>query len=164
MYALKVEEDWRIDAADKRSTRDFPAFDLYPGSPWNYALCIDRARLDRQVKVVHRQCTDSPWTIASAPVELHVPARRVKNWVVRRVSEVETEHWDVIRDPATGRVKQWVRNGVDRQTGEFLFTPPVPDPKMIAENLEGPATPVTLVPYGSSKLRITYFQRCPPEP
>jgi uncharacterized protein len=159
VYALKVEEDWRIDPADKRSTKDFPAYDLYPKSPWNYALCVDRARLNEQIKVMHRPYTDSPWTIASAPIELRAPARLVRNWAIHPVSEVLTEHWDVIRDPATGKVTRWVKSGFDKQTGNFLFTPPVPDANTVAENLETETTMVTLVPYGSSKLRITYFPR-----
>jgi len=161
VYALKIEEDWRIDAADKRSTADFPAYDLYPKSPWNYALCVDRNRLREEVKIVQRPYTDAPWAIASAPIELRVPARLVRNWAIQPLAEVQVEHWDIIRDPATGKVTQWVKNGFDRQTGHFLFTPPVPDAKNVAANLEGATTTVTLVPYGCSKLRITYFPRCP---
>lgn len=164
VYALKVEEDWRIDPADKRSTKDFPAYDLYPKSPWNYALCVDRARLNEQIKVIHRPYTDSPWTIASAPIELRAPARLVRNWAIHPASEVMTDHWDIIRDPSTGKAKQWVKSGFDRQTGNFLFTPPVPDPKTIADNLDHETTMVTLVPYGSSKLRITYFPQCKDTP
>lgn len=164
VYALKVEEDWRVDPADKRSTKEFPAYDLFPKSPWNYALCVDRARLSEQIKVIHRPYTDSPWTIASAPIELRAPARLVRNWAIHPATEVLTDHWDIIRDPATGKVKQWVKSGFDRQTGNFLFTPPVPDSKTVAENLEPAATTVTLVPYGSSKLRITYFPRCEATP
>lgn len=160
VYVLKVEEDWRVDLADKRSTKDFPAYDLYPKSPWNYALCVDRARLNEQIKVIHRPYTDSPWTIASAPIELRGPARLVRNWAIHPVAEVMTDHWDIIRDPSTGKVKQWVKTGFDKQTGNFLFTPPVPDPKTVAETLDDKTVMVALVPYGSSKLRITYFPQC----
>ena|GEM_PF-3844050 len=64
----------------------------------------------------------------------------------------------------TGKAKQWVKSGFDKQTGNFLFTPLVPDSKTVAENLETETTMVTLVPYGSSKLRITYFPRCETTP
>jgi hypothetical protein len=164
VYSLRVEEDWRINPADKRSTKDFPAYDLYPKSPWNYALCVDRANMNEQIKLVLRTHTDSPWTIASAPIELHAPARLVRHWEVRPASEVMTAHWDLIRDPVTGKVKQWVKSGFDKQTGSFFFTPPVPDPKTVAENLETTTTMVTLIPYGCSKLRITYFPRCESTP
>lgn len=164
VYALRIDEDWRVDPADARSTKDFPAYDVYPRSPWNYALCLDGGRLAGEPQVVARPWKDSPWTIASAPLELKVTARRVRGWEVREQTEVKTEHWNILRDPATGKVTQWVKSGFDTQKGHFLFTPPVPDPETVAANLDGPPVTVTLVPYGCAKLRIAYFPVCKAAP
>ncbi|HZZ58838.1 MAG TPA: beta-L-arabinofuranosidase domain-containing protein [Opitutaceae bacterium] len=157
VYSLRIDADWKVDPDDRRSTRAFPAYDVYPTSPWNYALCLDPARIDEEVRTEFRAYSDSPWSARTAPIALRVPARRVRGWQIERRSEVQVEHWNIIRDPKTGRAVQWIKSGFDRKTGRFLFTPPVPDPRTVAAEADPATVMVTLIPYGSAKLRITYF-------
>src|SRR5450432_82489 len=106
VYALKIDENWKIDSADARSTADFPAYELFAKSPWNYALCLDPERLRQQVQVVRRPFSDDPWGITTAPVELRVPARLVQGWVLEHKTSMKKENWTVERD-ARGKVKRW---------------------------------------------------------
>ncbi|OIQ90064.1 Non-reducing end beta-L-arabinofuranosidase [mine drainage metagenome] len=161
VYSLKIAEDWRRDAGDKRSTPDFPAYDVYPASSWNYALCVDPSHLADEIEVVNHGYNESPWAEDSAPLELRVPARLVRGWKIIEQDKVEAEHWDVIRDPATHKVINWVKHGVDVMKGDFKFTPPVPTPEYLLSHLDTKVETVTLIPYGCAKLRVTYFPVCP---
>ena len=140
-YALRIDEDWRVDKEDPRSTPDFPAWDLYPASTWNYALAVDPENLEKDVKVVQGTFSDHPWSIATAPLTLQVPARRVIGWRLLKRSSTITSH---------GR-----RN--TRLKGDFIFTPQLPHPDGLAKRLGERIETITLVPYGCSKLRITIF-------
>lgn len=140
-FSLRIEEDWRVDAEDVRSTPEFPAWDLYPASAWNYALALDPQNLERDVKVLLGKISDHPWSLAAAPVMLQVPARRVIGWRLQKKTSTITSH---------GR-KKW------RVKGDFTFTPQLPNPDSLPKRLGKRLETVTLVPYGCSKLRITIF-------
>jgi len=61
----------------RRSTDDFPAFEFFPASAWNYGLAV---ATPRDVEVMVRPVTGWPWTVDGAPVRLRVPARRIAGW------------------------------------------------------------------------------------
>jgi hypothetical protein len=145
VYALRIDEDWRIDPDDLRSTPDFPAWDLYPASTWNYALAVDPQHLDRDIEVVKGVYSDHPWSIASAPLTLRVPARRVKGWSVQKKTATIGYAWG----KGGGRVR--------RIKGNFIFTPQLPNPQSLPKRLGKRIEMITLVPYGCAKLRITIF-------
>ena len=143
-YSLAIEEDWRIDRKDKKSTRDFPAYELFPASPWNYALAVDRRNLKQQVFVVHNRMTADPWTLDTAPVELWAPARRVKGWKLLRRKRVEAGYRFHGR---RGRIRK----------GNFVMTPDLPKPKELHRMLAKDTEMVRLVPLGCTHLRLTIF-------
>ena len=87
VFALDVKEDWQVDPSDPRQTDDFPAWNLYPASRWNYALVVEDARETAsiseggllpegahlaEVEVVEKDASDDPWSLEAAPVELRV--------------------------------------------------------------------------------------------
>jgi hypothetical protein len=141
VFSLRIEEDWRIDPDDSRSTPEFPAWDLYPASTWNYALALDPENLEKEVKVIQGEYSDHPWSIAAAPLTLQVPARRLTGWGLQKKKGILTSF---------GRMTK-------RMKGNFVFTPQLPDPDGVAKHLGKQVEIVTLVPYGCSKLRITIF-------
>ncbi len=89
-YSLRIEEDWRkrpkifgvIDAKELDSTPNFPGWDLYAVSPWNYALAVDEENLANTIRVVKHPMNSEPWSIANAPIELLVPAQLVSGWKI----------------------------------------------------------------------------------
>jgi len=148
VYALRIKEDWQIDQnPPKPATPDFPAFNLYPASPWNYALCVTEKTLSTAVEVVHRPCTSDPWSIDTAPIELRVRARRVAGWKIERKRSV------------TGLYPNATFTGFEpvQKKGDFMLTPQLPDPATLPARLAKKVETVTLVPYGCTKLRITIF-------
>lgn len=158
VYSLKIAEDWKIDTLDKRSTPAFPAYELFAKSPWNYALCLNNANLLQQIKVINRPYSDNPWSIENAPIELRVPARLVKGWVLEKKNIMKFDKWEVKRDKQ-GKIKDWFINGSEMKKGSWIFTPPLPNEAMLKKGLNDKVDTVTLVPYGCSKLRITVFPK-----
>jgi hypothetical protein len=158
LYALKIKEDWQFDTTDKRSTHDFPAYNVYAESPWNYALDVNSTNLRTAVKVIQKKYSGYPWDIENTPVELKVPARIVGGWGLLKKHEMEAEKWDVVRN-AQGHVVNWVRSGTTVQKGDWTFTPALPDAKTIKKGLSVKTDSVILVPYGCTKLRISVFPK-----
>jgi hypothetical protein len=145
VFALRIEEDWRVDPNEAKATKEFPAWNLYPASAWNYALDVDARHLEQQVEVVLRQPTTEPWTLESAPIELRVPARRVRGWKLQRRSQVRSHC--LYQDKLQMRTLR----------GKFVLTPQLPDPAELPARLSRKTERVTLVPYGCTRLRIAVF-------
>ena len=160
VYSLKIDEDWQIAEENEYNFEDYPAYNVYPESDWNYALCVSEQNLEESIKLTKNNIPNRPWNPEAAPIELSVPARRIKNWDLQKKTEMQSEIWDVIRDPETGKVIRWVMKGHRTKQGEFYFTPSVPDRETIEKNISEKEETVTLIPYGCTNLRITYFPTC----
>jgi hypothetical protein len=148
VYALRIEEDWRISPIKEKCSPRFPAWDVYPASPWNYALALNEQNLERSVEVQERPLAGDPWSIDTAPVVLRAPARRVAGWGIQRLRSIQHQYYT----PA-GLV-------TERRKGAFRFTPQLPDPETLPNRLSKRLETVTLVPYGCTHLRITVFPQC----
>jgi uncharacterized protein len=158
VYSLKIDEDWRVDSNDNRSTPDFPAYELFAKSPWNYALCVTKEDLQKQIKVINKAFSDNPWSIENAPIELKVPARLVKGWTLQNKTEMKFENWDVKRNER-GKVTDWYIAESTIKKGFWTFSPLLPDADLLNKGLSEQTDTITLVPYGCSKLRITVFPK-----
>jgi hypothetical protein len=76
-YALKIGERWERSGG----TDAWPAFELFPTTPWNYALVADLANPARSFELVRKDATDPrPFTPGSVPLELHARAARIPAW------------------------------------------------------------------------------------
>lgn len=140
VFALGIEEDWRV-VPDERSTSEFPAYDLLPASPWNYALDMDEDSID-DAGVEFSPMSPNPWTLESAPVRIKVPVRRVEGWSLLESEDVSYGY------PWKDR---------KRRRGVAVMTPPLPPSDEIAGRLGRAREFVSLVPYGCTHLRLTLF-------
>ena len=81
VYSLKMGEDWRRVHKDL-AYRELPHADweVYPTTPWNYALDIDQETLETDVTFHEHPVGDRPFSPDGAPVSATVKGRRVPEW------------------------------------------------------------------------------------
>jgi hypothetical protein len=129
VYSLNIEPHWTTTIEPRYSTAEFPAWEATPQSEWNYGLAVDRERLDAEVSID----STTPGAEASRdpwlhpPITLKVPAKKIADWTMQ----------------------------VNPDNPNQRFTPPLPDASesKVSETVEH----LTLVPYGSTHLRLTIF-------
>ena len=143
VYAHPVPGQWNI-VADDRSSKAFPAWDLTPTGKWNYALSAENIlenAIYNDVASNDHSAGDpesniiNPWI--DPPSTLTVQARVMSGW----------------------ELTQTVVNGE-----AATFTPRLPDATLIPTMISGAPAPLTLVPYGSTELRVAVFPHLKAEP
>jgi DUF1680 family protein len=80
VYALKVGAEWR-------KVKDNPKFadwEVYPTTPWNYALAIDRSHPNQSVTFHERPVGSFPFSVEGAPLIAMVKGRRLHGWALDR--------------------------------------------------------------------------------
>ena len=135
-----------MDRKDRNSSKAFPAWNLYAASPWNYALCLPEKGCADPVKIVRRRVAKDPWRFANPPIELVVPARKVRGWTLRKVKQGYREEWSKERGLYRDLVK-----------GDFTLTPGLPPAAALRQGLAKRTESIRLIPYGCTHLRITLF-------
>jgi hypothetical protein len=80
VYSLPIGEDWRRVHPD-HPNHELPHADweIYPTTPWNYALDLDLNALD-EIEVTEHPIGDAPFSPDGAPVSLTVRGRRLPEW------------------------------------------------------------------------------------
>ena len=77
VFALPIEAEWKKVKDNPR----FADWEVYPKSPWNYALQIDRDHPERSIAFEDRPIGKDPVLDAEgAPVIANVKGRRVPAW------------------------------------------------------------------------------------
>jgi len=76
VYSLKIGESWH------KSKQTGPAADweVYPTTPWNYALVIDKE--SGSFQVAEKPVGTQPFSLDGAPVEIRAKARRLPEWQI----------------------------------------------------------------------------------
>ncbi|MBI5294622.1 MAG: glycoside hydrolase family 127 protein [Chloroflexi bacterium] len=127
---------------------DFPAWNLYPAGPWNYALHIDEQSL-KDLKVEWNDACADPLDATNPALKLRVQASRVRGWHLIHTQKVRHfGHWT--------EGTEFCR-GMRTIAGDFQFTPSLPDPHKVASRLAAKAEEIELIPYAATLLRVTVF-------
>lgn len=79
-YSLRIDERY----VRQGGTDAWPAWDIFPDSPWNYGLSLGRSDPTRGLQVVQRPwpVDDQPWTTQGAPILIQAKARRIPGWTL----------------------------------------------------------------------------------
>ncbi|SRR5579885_378961 len=78
VYALKIDEEWKQIAGELPHAD----WEVYPRSPWNYALQIDRAHPEGSCQVITHALSAAPFSPEGAPVSIQVKGRQVPTWTI----------------------------------------------------------------------------------
>jgi hypothetical protein len=147
VYALPIQAAWTSTVVARWSSADFPVWSATAAAPWNYGLAVDESRLEEQVKVQRMPITADPWV--EPPIAVVVAAKKI-------------EGWDLTLDPKDPNRK--FSPSLPKLKGSNAEAPLVPprdfnpvhaDPPVA--NLTAGTEQITLVPYGSTHLRVTIF-------
>jgi hypothetical protein len=92
-FSLKIQEAYRKENSATTAQHDsgwqpsadpskWPAYEIFPGSAWNYGLVLPAAKPETAFRVVKRPwpADNFPFTPPSAPIELRATARRLPGW------------------------------------------------------------------------------------
>ena len=83
VYALKIEEKWkRINEDEPGKELPHGDWEVYPASPWNYALELDPDNPDATVRFKTRPVGDRPFSPEGAPVRATLKGRRLPSWMI----------------------------------------------------------------------------------
>ena len=77
-YSLRIGERW----ARFGGTDEWPAFEVFPTTPWNYGLVLDARDPDASFEV-HRKpgaLAKQPFDVNAAPIEITAKARKIPAW------------------------------------------------------------------------------------
>lgn len=77
-YSLRIGERWH---KMESGTEDWPEWEVFPTTPWNYGLVYDPDNLAASFEVVDRSVVaDQPWTLEDAPLKIRAKGKRIPNW------------------------------------------------------------------------------------
>jgi len=153
VYSLSVQGDWIVDTAEQRSTKEFPAYNVYPKSKWNYAIAMNLNDVS-SLKLIEKTMNDDPWSAESSPYQVRIPMREIQKWALLEPKEMYQETWDVLRNDK-GKVVKWIKTGSQMRKGKYIFTPKLPDKDFLAKNALPKTDTLVFIPYGCAKLRMT---------
>jgi len=79
-FSLRIGETYVRAGGDDR----WPAWEVYPHTPWNYGLVLEGGDPTGAMRLVKRPWPgdDQPFEATVAPLELLVPARRIPEWTL----------------------------------------------------------------------------------
>jgi hypothetical protein len=97
-YSLKIAERWQRYGG----TDAWPAFEVYPSSPWNYGLVIDRDRPERSIRIIRGTLAPGaqPFTVEHAPVTLIVSGKKIPQWGLEQNGLIEELQASPVRSAA----------------------------------------------------------------
>ena len=77
-FSLKIGERWQRYGG----TDEWPAYEVFPTTPWNYGLVLEGPHPTANFSVVKRRgaLAHQPWTVENAPVTILTKGRRIPEW------------------------------------------------------------------------------------
>lgn len=147
LLALKIKEKCRIDYKEKRQTVDFPAYNIYPDSDWNYAVSGWE-----KPDIIFSKINNAPmWNYI--PFEIKIKARKLNNWTLEKIHQSEKAFID-----GEGIDDKQVECGASIVDDDNILTPKIPSNNFVEQNL-GKEEDISLIPYGCTNLRLTVFPK-----
>lgn len=94
-FSLKIKERYEVEASDKTAIHDarwqagadptqWPAYQIFPDSPWNYGLILDKKNLQKSFKI-HRKdwpADNYPFSEQAVPIYITAHGKRIPQWQI----------------------------------------------------------------------------------
>ena len=93
-FSLKIKENYVEKRSDKNAiwdskwqksadTDNWPTYEIYPGSPWNYGLIL-KDDLNEVFEIVEKEWPKDnfPFTNESSPIYIKARAKKIKSWKI----------------------------------------------------------------------------------
>ena len=93
-FSLKIKENYVEKRSDKNAiwdskwqksadTDNWPTYEIYPGSPWNYGLIL-KEDLNEVFEIVEKEWPKDnfPFTNESSPIYIKARAKKIKSWKI----------------------------------------------------------------------------------
>jgi hypothetical protein len=152
VYSLPIKEEWSSQPIERWSTAAFPSWEARPASKWNYALSLGSGKPDEGVQFEQSAMTSDPWV--NPPVRLKAPARLVPGWTLASdPKDAAVLFSPPLPEPTAAAAKATPAAKEEVPVRDFL---PEGNPRFDLDASTEVET-VTLVPYGSTHLRVTIF-------
>jgi DUF1680 family protein len=83
IFSLKIGEEWKQVNTDKPH-RELPHADweVYPTTPWNYALDIDEKTLEEDIVFEEHPVGKNPFSPEGAPISAAIKGQRIESWTL----------------------------------------------------------------------------------
>jgi hypothetical protein len=153
LYALPVKARRTVNRHDRNQSPEFPSLELAPQGDWQYALDPAELKKPGAVKVDVQPPRLGVWE--HPQVSLRLPAHALKGWDIERRRRIVAKVGK-LADPAKN---VWI-TVEEEHTGNFRFTPGIPDRRATARMVTGEGVELRLVPYGTTLLRVAVFPVC----
>ena len=147
LLALKIRERIEVDSKEPRQTPDFPALNIYPESPWNYAV----TGWERPESINVSQSESPFWK--GNPLEIKIKAKTLSDW-----SLIEENNKEMGLVGGEGIDQKQIDCGASVVSDKLIMTPDLPESSFIEKHL-GDFEEITLVPYGCTNIRLTVFPK-----
>ena len=92
---MKIDEHYVQVESDKTAIHDskwqkgvekenWPSYEIYPNSPWNYGLILDKNNLNGSFKINKKAWpTDNfPFSVGAVPISISVRAKQIPEWKI----------------------------------------------------------------------------------
>jgi len=128
VYALKIGERWEQKPPEEGNWRiENPYNEVYATTPWNFGLTNEAVNNSDFEIIYIDKRVDYPWNLENAPVEIKTTGKQIKEWTMYQNSA-----------------------GPLPASGQHLYGHQ-------ASTAEVQTEEITLIPYGSTTLRISQF-------
>jgi hypothetical protein len=79
-FSLKIAENWIISGG----TEQWPEWEIYPASSWNYGLDLDLNNPVKSFEVIRKgyPASEMPFTPENSPIEIRATGKKIPAWTV----------------------------------------------------------------------------------